>query len=123
MTYEVWSISFFDEETRSVVIVINQATVNVNEVLDKKLYKPVIKKFKKLKVFLRFKDNIWAACSADMESLSSINRRVKYLLCVIDVLIQYAWVKRLTNKEARTVLNDFIGIVNQSKRKPNYELI
>ena len=123
MTYEVWSISFFDEKTESVVIVKNQATVNVNEVLDQKLYKPVIKKFERLKVFLRFKDNIWAAYSADMESLSSMNRRVKYLLYVIDVLIQYAWVKRLTDKEARTVLNDFIGIVNQSKRKPNYELI
>ena len=123
MTYEVWSISFFDEKTESVVIVTNQATVNVNEVLDQKLYKPVIKKFERLKVFLRFKDNIWAAYSADMESLSSMNRRVKYLLYVIDVLIQYAWIKRLTDKEARTVLNGFIGIVNQSKRKPNYELI
>ena len=35
-------------------------------------------------------DNIWAADSAEMRSLSSKNKNVKYLLCVIDVFIKYA---------------------------------
>ena len=44
---------------------------------------------------MRFKDNIWAADLADMESLSSKNKNVKYLSFVIDVFTRYAWVKPL----------------------------
>ena len=54
-----------------------------------------------------------------MTSLSSKNRDVKYLLCVIEVFTKYSWVKPLKNKKARTVLNGFIEIVNESKCKPN----
>ena len=45
-----------------------------------------------------------------MGSLSSRNKNVKYLLCGIDVFTKYAWVKPL---------NAFMGIVNESNRKPN----
>ena len=51
-----------------------------------------------------------------MESLSSNNENVKYLLRVIDVFTKYAWVKPLKDKK---VLNAFIEIVNESNRKPN----
>ena len=54
-----------------------------------------------------------------MESLSSKNTVVKYLLLAIDVFINFASVNPLTNKKTKIVLNGFIGIVNQSKRKPN----
>ena len=43
-----------------------------------KLHKPVINKFKRNKVYSRFKDNIWAADLADMGLLSSKNWGVKY---------------------------------------------
>ena len=52
-----------------------------------------------------------------MRSLSSFNRGAKYLLCVADVLTKYAWVKK--NKKSKTVLYDFIKIVNKPKSKPN----
>ena len=51
-----------------------------------------------------------------MESLSSKNINVKYLLCVIDVFTKYAPLK---DKKGRTVLNVFVEIVNESNRKPN----
>ena len=54
-----------------------------------------------------------------MESLSSKNKNVKYLLCVIDVFTKYAWVKPLKDKKGETVLNDFIEVINESNRKPN----
>ena len=44
--------------------------MSVNEELAEELHKSVIKKFKRRKVFRRFKDNIWAADLAEMESLS-----------------------------------------------------
>ena len=54
-----------------------------------------------------------------MDSLSSMNKSVKYLLCVIDVFTKYAWVKALKDKKGKTVLNAFTEIVNESNRKPN----
>ena len=40
--------------------------MNVNEKLAEELHKPIIKKFKRRKVFARFKDNIWAADLANL---------------------------------------------------------
>ena len=64
----------------------------------------MIKKLKRRKIYARFNDNIWASDLAEIESLSSLNCGVKYLLCVIDVLAKYAWVKPLKHKKANTVL-------------------
>ena len=56
---------------------------------------------------------------AEMESLSSKNKNVKYLLCVIDFFTKYAWVKPLKDKKCKTILNAFVDIVNESNRKPH----
>ena len=58
-----------------------------------------------------------------MKRLSSKDKNIKYLLCVIDVLTKYAWVKPLNDKKVKTVLNTFIEIVNESNRKPNELLV
>ena len=72
-----------------------------------------------MKVYSRFKHNICSTDSVEMTSLSSNNQGVKYLLCVLDVFTKYAWIKPLKDKKAKTVLNSFIGKVNESKHKPN----
>ena len=76
---------FFDKKIES--------GINVNEQLDEELHKPVIKKFKRRKVYVIFKDNVWAAGVVEMQSLSSNNKNIKYSLCVIDVFTKYAWLK------------------------------
>ena len=93
--------------------------MSVNEQITEELNKPVTKKLKRRNVYIKFKDNIWEADLAEMESLSSKNKNVKYLLCVIDVFTRYAYVKPLKNKKGKTILNAFIEIVNESNRKPN----
>ena len=45
---------------------------------------------------------------AEMKSLSSKYKNVKYLSCVMHVFTRYAWVKPLKNKKAKTVLIAFI---------------
>ena len=85
---------------------------SVNEQLAEELHKPAVKKFKKRKIFARFKDNIWAADLTQMESSPSKNKKVKYLLCVIDVFTDFAWAKTLKDKKGKTALNTFIEIVN-----------
>ena len=54
-----------------------------------------------------------------MKLLSSKNKNVRYLLCVIDVFTKCRWIKPLKDKKGKTVLNTFIEIVNKSNRKPN----
>ena len=54
-----------------------------------------------------------------MGSLSSNNRNVKYLLCLIRVFSKYAWVKPLRDKNGKTVLNAFLKLVNESNLEPN----
>ena len=56
---------------------------------------------------------------AEIGSLFSKNQCVEYLLCVEDFLSKDAWVTPLKDKNAKTVLNGFIGIVNEYKLKPN----
>ena len=92
---------------------------NVIEQVAEELHKPVPKKFKRRKVYARFKDNIWAADLAEMESLSSKNKNVKYLLCVIDVFTKYAWVKSLKNKKG-FYGNNLIVIINLILNQINY---
>ena len=54
-----------------------------------------------------------------MGLLSSKNKNIKYLLCVIDVFTKYAWVKPFKDKKGKSVVNAFIKIVNESNRKTN----
>ena len=49
------------------------------------LHKPIIRKFKKRRVYSSFKDNIWGGDLADMQLISKYNKGIKYLLCVIDL--------------------------------------
>ena len=51
-----------------------------------------------------------------MGSSYSKYKNVKYLLCVIDFFTKYKWVK---DKNGKTVLNAFVEIVNEAKRKSN----
>ena len=73
--------------------------MSINEQVAEELNKPVIKKFKRKTIHPRFKDNICAEALLEMESLSSKNKNVKYLLCVLDVFTKYAWAKPLKGKK------------------------
>ena len=96
-----------------------ESRANVNEVLADELNKPVIKRFKRRKVYTRFKDNIRAADLSEMALLSSFNRGVQYLLCMTDVFTKYTWVAPLMHKKAKTILHGFAEILSKSKTKAN----
>ena len=49
-----------------------------------------------------------------MGSLSSKRRNARYLLFLIDVVTKYPWAKPLKDKKFKTIINDFIEIVNES---------
>ena len=84
---------FMDKKTGS--------ELSVNEETAQELHKPVVKRFKRSKECAKFKDDIWAANIDEMGILSSFNRGVKYLLCVIDVFSKYTWFKALKDKKLK----------------------
>ena len=63
-----------------------------NYQLANELHTQIIRKFKRRKVYLSFRDNIWGVDLADMQSVRKYNKGIKYLLCAIDLLSKYAWV-------------------------------
>ena len=67
---QVWHINLFHEKTGS--------GVRVNEKLAEDLHKPVLKIFKRKRMYGKFKYNIWAAELAEIGSLSFKNKNVKY---------------------------------------------
>ena len=90
-----------------------------NQQLAEELHKPVIRKFKKRKVYSAFKDNIWAADLADMQLLSRYNKGIRFLLCFIDIFSKYAWVVPLEDKKGISIVKAFQIILKQSNKKPN----
>ena len=76
------------------------------------LHKPIIRKFKKRKVYSSFGGNIWGVDLADMQLLGKFNKGFKFLLCVIDIFSKYAWVIPLKNKIGISIVNAFQKILN-----------
>ena len=54
----------------------------------------------------------------DMQSLSKYNKRIKYLLCAIDLFSKYAWVIPMKDKKGTSIVNAFKKIMSEG-RKPN----
>ena len=90
-----------------------------NYQLANELHKPIIRKFKKRKVYSGFKDNIWGADLADMQLISKLNKGFRFFLCVIAIFSTYAWVAPLKDKKGVTISNVFQKILDNSTRKPN----
>ena len=80
------------------------------------LHKPIIRKFKKRKVYSSFRDNIWGVDLADMQSLSKYNKGIKYLLCAIDLFSKYAWVVPLKDKKETNIVNAFQKIISEGRK-------
>ena len=96
-----------------------KGTKEVNKILAEELYKPVIRKFDKRKVYSQFKENIWGLDLADMRLLSKQNKSNKYLICAIDLFSKHAFVVPLKDKKGISIINAFNKIIKQSNRKPN----
>ena len=72
---------FFDKKSKKS----KGSGLKENKQLANELHKPIIRKFKKRKVYSSFKDNILGVDLADMQLISKYNKGIKHLLCVIDL--------------------------------------
>ena len=85
---------FFNKKSRGSGIVNKPNYQLANE-----LHEPIIRKFKKRKVYSSFRDNIGGVDMADMQILSKYNKGIKYLLCSIDLFSKYTWVVSIKYKK------------------------
>ena len=106
---------FFNKKSKSSGV----KSIPQNEQLADELHKPIIRKFKKRKVYSAFKENIWAADLADIQLISKFNEGFRFLLCVIDIYSKYAWVVPLKDKKGVSIVNAFQKILKESARKPH----
>ena len=93
---------FFNERTKGSGINLQAKSLN-NEILAEELHNPIIKNFKRRKVYSSFKDNIWGVDLADMQLIGQYNKGIRYLLCVIDLFSRYGWVIPLKNKKGESI--------------------
>ena len=81
-----WFINFLIKKTSG------RGIENIlNKELAEELYKPIIRNFKKRKVYSPFIDNIWGTDLADMQLIIKFNKEFWFLLCVIDIYSKYTW--------------------------------
>ena len=73
--------TFFDKKSGGGMIANNKENMQLSD----ELHKPIIRKFRKRKVHSSFRDNIWGVDVAHMHLFSKFNKRVRFLLCAIDV--------------------------------------
>ena len=99
---------FFDKKSKGSGI-INEP----NYQLANELHKPIIRKFKKRKVYSSFRENIWGVDLAGMQSLSKYNKGIKYLLCAIDLFSKHAWVVPTKDKKGTSIVNAFQKIISE----------
>ena len=94
---------FFDKKSQGKGLATNKENVQ----LENELHKPIIRKFRKRKVYSSFRDNIWGVDLADMQLLSKFNEGFRFFLCIIDIFSKYAWVIPLKDKKGISIVNAF----------------
>ena len=87
------------------------------------LHKPIIRKFKKIKVCSSFRYNTWGVDLADMQSLSKYNKGIRYLLCAIGLFSKYAWVVPLKDKKGTIIVTAFKKYSQNKENQIKYGLI
>ena len=54
-----------------------------------------------------------------MKLISKFNKRIRFLLCIIDIFTKYAWIVPLKDKNDANIINAFQKVLSKSDRKPN----
>ena len=71
------------------------------------MYKPIIRKFKKRKVYSFIRDKIWCANLSDMQLVSKFNKEIRFLLRAIDIYSKYTSFVLLKDKKDIAIATTF----------------
>ena len=81
------------------------------------LYKNLARKYLKNPIVSKTIDHIWNIDLVELAAPSENNGN-RYILCVIDNLSKFAWIRPLQFKNREVVTNAFRDIIDTSQRKP-----
>ena len=98
---------FFNKKSKGAGSKENQGNFLQNSQLADELHRPIIRKFKKRKVYSSFKGNIWGVDLADIQLESKRNKKNRYLLSAIDLFSKFSWVVLLKDKKGVSLVNAF----------------
>ena len=104
---------FFDKKSSG-----SGVATESNFQLANELHRQNYRKFNRREAYSFSRDNIWGADLVDTQSLSKCNKRIKYLLCAIDLFNKYVWVVPLKDKRGISIFNAFQKIISKG-RKPS----
>ena len=93
--------NFFDKKSSG-----SGVATEPNYQLSNERHRQIIRRFKRRKFYSSFRDNIWGANLADMQSLS-IYKGIQNLLCAIALFIKYTWAAPLKEERRITNVNAF----------------
>ena len=93
--------------------------IKQNMQLADELHKPMIRKYKKRKVYSLFRDNIWGADLADMQLFSKFHKGFRFVLCIIDIYSKFSWVIPSRDKKGVSIVDAFQKLLKEFNRKPN----
>ena len=111
-----WFTSFLIKKSASLNKSSGSGIVNEpNYQLANELHKPIIRKFKRRKIYSFLTENIWGVDLADIQSLSKYNKENKYLLCAIDLFRKDAWV--VPRKDKKNQYSQCISKNNFRRKK------
>ena len=118
-----WSINFLlKKPLGGAATLANKSSMKNKNIFNKELWeelhKPIIRKFNE-KSALTFINNIWGVDLADMQLINKFNKRIRFLLSVIDIYSKYTWVIPLKDKKRIAIINALRSIVGESNRRPN----
>ena len=99
---------FFDKKSQGSGLANNKENIQLAD----ELHKPLIRKFKKRKVYSSIRDKIWGVDLPDMQLLSKFNKGFRFLLYVVDIFSKYAWVIPLKDKKGISIANGFQKILD-----------
>ena len=99
---------FFDKKSQGSGLANNKENIQLAD----ELHKPIIRKFKKRKVYSSIRDKIWGVDLPDMQLLSKFNKGFRFLLYVVDIFSKYAWVIPLKDKKSISIANGFQKILD-----------
>ena len=71
------------------------------------MHKPIIRKFKKRKVYSFIRDKICGADLSDMQLVSKYNKEIRFLLRAIDIYSKYTSFVLLKDKNDITIATTF----------------
>jgi hypothetical protein len=85
------------------------------------LHKPVRRKFRRNKTYVRGIDDLWQADLVEMIPFASENDNYRYILVVIDVFSKYLWVRPVLRKSGKNLKDALADIFKEGRVPKNLQ--